>query len=108
VHPVDPGAREIGESIEVRLGGQPLGLEPAHLVARGGRPVEPLPAGDGAHGRVAGEPVGVVDVLVAGEPAIDRLPQQAEQPVAKVLAAPALGEGRRGRAVRPRTSSSSR
>ena len=77
--------------------GQPLGLEPAHLAGRGRRPVEPLPADDGAHGRVAGEPLGVVDVLVAGEPAVDRLPQQAEQPVPDVLPAPALGEGRRGR-----------
>ena len=77
--------------------GEPLGLEPAHLAARGRRPVEPLAADDGAHGGVAGEPLGVVDVLVAGEPAVDRLPQEAEQPVADVLAAPALGEGRCGR-----------
>src|SRR3954451_6514228 len=35
--------------------------------------------------------------LVAGEPAVDGLPQEAEQPVADVLAAPAFGEGRGGR-----------
>ena len=82
---------------EVGLGREPLGLEAAHLAGRGRRPVEPLPADDGAHRRIAGEPLGVVDVLVAGEPAVDRLPQQAEQPVADVLPAPAFGEGRRGR-----------
>jgi hypothetical protein len=40
--------------------------------------------------------LGVVDVLVAGEAAVDRLPQEAEQPVADVLPAPALGKSRRG------------
>jgi hypothetical protein len=45
--------------------------------------------------RIAGEAVGVVDVLVAGEAAVDRLPQEAEQPVPDVLSAPALGERRR-------------
>ena len=96
VHPVDPGAGQVGERREVRLGRQPLGLEAAHLAGRGRRPVDALPADDGAHRRIAGEPLGVVDVLVAGEPAVDRLAQQAEQPVADVLAAPALGEGRCG------------
>jgi hypothetical protein len=56
--------------------------------------VEPLPADNGTHRRVKGEALGVVDVFVAGEPAADRLPQQAEQLVADVLAAPPLGEGR--------------
>jgi hypothetical protein len=43
------------------------------------------------------EPLGVIDVLVAGEPAVDRLPQQAGQLVADVLAASAFGESGRGR-----------
>ena len=49
--------------------------------------------------RIAGsrEPFGIVHVLVAGEPAVDRLPQEAEHLVPDVLAAPALGEGRGGR-----------
>jgi hypothetical protein len=61
------------------------------------RPVEPLAADDGAHGRIAREPLGVVDVLVACEPAVDGLPHETEQPMPDVLAAPALGEGRGGR-----------
>jgi hypothetical protein len=39
--------------------------------------------------------LGVVDVLVAGEPAVDGLAQQAEQPVPNVLPAPTFGERRR-------------
>ena len=96
MHPVDPGAGQIRERREVRLGGQPLGLEAAHLAGRGRRPVDALPADDGAHRRIAGEPLGVVDVFVAGEPAVDRLAQQAQQPVANVLSTPPLGEGRSG------------
>ncbi len=94
MHPVDPRAGQSGERREVGLGGQPLGLEPPHLTGRGRRSVEPLTPHDGAHGRVAGEPVGVVDVLVAGEPAVDRLPQEAEQPVPSVLPTPAFGKSR--------------
>jgi hypothetical protein len=97
VHPVDPRAGQVRERGEIGLGWEPLGLEPAHLAGRSRRPVEPLPADDGAHGGVAGEPLGVVDVLVAGEPAVDGLPQQAEQPVADVRPAPTLGEGGCGR-----------
>jgi len=94
VHPVDPRAREIRQRREVRLAGQPLGLEAAHLAARGGQPVHALAADHGAHGRITREPRGVIHVLVTGEPAIDRLPQQAEQPVADVGSAPAFGQTR--------------
>ena len=96
VHPVDPGAGQIGERREVRLAGQPLGLEAAHLAGRGRPPVQPSAADDGAHRRITREPLGIVDVFVAGEAAVDRLAQQAEQPVADVLAAAALGERRSG------------
>jgi hypothetical protein len=94
VHPVDPPARERGKSCKVGLGGQPLGLEPAHLAGGGRRSANAFPPYDGAHGRVAGEPLGIVHVLVASEPAVDRLPQQAEQPVPSVLPTPAFGKSR--------------
>ena len=68
---------------------------PIWLVEAAGRSM-PSPADDGAHRGIAGEPLGVVEVLVAGQAAVDRLAQQAEQPVANVLSAPALGEGRCG------------
>ena len=56
----------------------------------------PSPADDGAHRRIAGEPLGIVDVFVAGEAAVDRLAQQAQQMVADVLATTTLAEGRCG------------
>src|SRR4029077_16853596 len=58
--------------------------------------VHALAADDGAHHRIAGEPLGIVHVLVAGEPAVDRLAQQAKQPVANILSAPTLGKSQRG------------
>ena len=72
VHPVDPRAGQVHERREVRLARQPLGLEAAHLAGRGRRSVDALAADDGAHHRIAGEPLGIVDVFVAGEPAVDR------------------------------------
>jgi hypothetical protein len=63
----------------------------AHLAARCDRPVQPLPADDGAHSRIVGEPLGIVHVLIAGEAAVDGLAQQAEQPV------PTFGESGRRR-----------
>ena len=50
-----------------------------------------------------GKPFGIVDVLVTGEAAVDRLSKQAEQLVLCVPAAPAIGEYRcrhRGQAER--------
>jgi hypothetical protein len=38
------------------------------------------------------EPFGVVDILVAGETAVDRLAHEVKQPVADVRPAPPLGE----------------
>jgi len=56
---------------------EPLRLEPAHLAGRSGRlgdrPVTDHPA----HCRVAAQPLGVVHVLVAGQPPEHRLAQQA-------------------------------
>jgi hypothetical protein len=96
MHPVDPGAGQVRERREVRLACQPLGLEAAHLAGRGRRSVHTLAADDGAHHRIAGEPLGIVDVFVAGEPAVDRLAQQTKQPVANILSAPTLGKSQRG------------
>jgi uncharacterized protein (TIGR03032 family) len=62
-------------------------LEAAHLAARGGRAIETLTADDRPHRGVAGEPLGVVDILVAGEPPEYRLPKQPTQLVAHVLSA---------------------
>jgi hypothetical protein len=73
VHLVDPPARQIGESGEVLRPGQPLGLEASHLAGRGGRPSDRPVADHPAHRRVAAQPVGVVHILVAGEPAVETI-----------------------------------
>ena len=78
------------------------GLEAAHLAGRGRAPCAASPP---TMPRIAGsrEPLGVVDVLVAGEPTEDRLAQQPGQGMAPVPAAPRIGEHRtrhRGQAER--------
>ena len=92
VHPVDPGARQIRQGFQVGVRRQPLGLEAPHLAARRGRTIETLTADDGPHRGIESEPLGVVHVLVAGEPTEHRLAKQPAQRVARVLAAAAVEE----------------
>ena len=89
---VEPGTRQICEGLQVGIGRQPLGLEAAHLAARSCRTIETLTADDRPHRWVAGEPLGVVDILVAGEPPQHRLAEQPAQRVARVLATSAVEE----------------
>ena len=86
VHRVDPLARQIGESGEVLRSSQPLGLEAAHLAGRGSLTHWRSAADHPTHRRVAAQPLGVVHVLVAGQPPEYRLPQQSDQEVSSVLA----------------------
>jgi hypothetical protein len=92
VHAVDPSARQIRDRLQVGVGRQPLGLEAAHLAARSCRTIETLTADDRPHGGVAGEPFGVVDILVAGEPTEYRLAEQSAQRMARVVATAAVEE----------------
>jgi hypothetical protein len=78
VDAADPGAGQIRQRLQVGVGRQPLGLEAPHLAARGGGTIEPVTANDRPHRGVAGEPLGVIDILVAGESTEHRL---AEQPL---------------------------
>ena len=89
---VDPGARQIRQGVHVDLGCQPLGLEPPHLAAGSCRTIEPLTADDGTHRGVVGKSLGVVHVLVAGEPTEHRLAEQTAQVVACVTATAAVEE----------------
>ena len=86
VHLADPLAGQIGECGKVLLPAQPLRLETAYLAGRGGKAGDRPVAHHPAHRRVAAQPLGVVHVLVAGQPPEHRLAQQAGQPVAAVLA----------------------
>ena len=76
VHLVDPLAGQIGERGKVLGPAEPLRLEAAHLAGRGGRPADRPVADHPAHRRVAAQPLGVVHVLIAGQPPEHRLAQQ--------------------------------
>jgi hypothetical protein len=65
--PVDPGTRQIGQSGEAGPCCQPGGFEAAHLACRRSLPIEAAAIHHGAHRRIVGQPIGVVDILVAGE-----------------------------------------
>ena len=86
MHRVDPLTRQIGERGEVLRSSQPLGLEAAHLAGRGSPTHWRSAADHPTHRRVAAQPLGVVHVLVAGQPPEYRLPQQPDQEVLSVLA----------------------
>jgi hypothetical protein len=92
MHPVDPSAGQIRQRRQVGVGRQPLGLEAPHLAVGSGGTIEPVTANDRAHRGVAGEPLGVVDILVACEPTEHRLAEQPAQLVARVLATAAVEE----------------
>jgi hypothetical protein len=51
----------------------------ANWPARSGRTIEPVAANDRSHGRVAGELLGVADILVAGEPTEHHWAEQSAQ-----------------------------
>jgi hypothetical protein len=85
VHLVDPLAGQISESSKVLGPAQPLRLEAAHLAGRGGRPGDCPVANNPAHRWITAQPLGVVHVLVAGQPPAHRLAQQAGQPMPTVL-----------------------
>ena len=73
---------------------QPLRFEAPHLTGRGGTTIKALAVDDGSHRRVERQSLGIVDILVSGQAAIDRLPQQARQQVARILAAPQVRQRR--------------
>src|SRR3954465_2636680 len=68
VNPVDPAPGQISQGGQVRPLGQHLGLEAAHLAGGGCIVRHRATTDDPAQGRIVGQPVGIVHVLVAGEP----------------------------------------
>jgi hypothetical protein len=90
VHHLDPLARQIGEGGQVLRPRQPLGLEAPHLAGRGTPTHRRMAADHPAHRRIAAQPVGVVHILVAGQTAEYRLPQQPDQQVPSVPAGACL------------------
>ena len=64
------------------------------LIEGTGTTIKALAVDDGSHRRVERQSLGIVDILVSGQAAIDRLPQQARQQVARILAAPQVRQRR--------------
>ena len=76
MEPVDPLPVQIGQRRPVLRHGQRLGLEPPHLRGRGCLRIDGTATDNLTHDRDRAPAVGVVDVLVARKPTIDRLPEQ--------------------------------
>jgi hypothetical protein len=92
VNPVDPAPGQVSQGGQVRLLHQHLGLKPTHL-AGGGCSLRHGPATHHpAHGWISAKPVGIVHVLVPGEPPKHGLTKLSDQRVAAVLARPGVGE----------------
>jgi len=79
-------AGQIGKRGKVLRPCQPLRLEAAHLAGGGGAPRNRSATDHPPHRRIVAQSLGVVHILVAGEPAKYRLPQQPDQQMPPVLA----------------------
>ena len=101
MEPVDPLPVQVGQRRPVLGQGQCLGLERSHLRGRG-RLCTDSPATDNlAHDGIEGQPVGIVDILVSGQPPEHRLPEQAIKPVDRILAATGVSQCRRSQIGQP-------
>ena len=85
--PVDPLSVQIGQRRLVLEQGQCLGLEPPHLGSRGRLRIDSSAADNLTHDRIKGLAVGVVHILVSGQPSEHRLPELPVKPMDRVLAA---------------------
>jgi hypothetical protein len=92
VHEIDPLARKVSQCREVHICREPLRLEAPHLAWRSRVALHRLTADNPAHRRIVTQPFGVVHVLIAGETAEHRLPQQTDQRVATILTGARIGE----------------
>ena len=85
---VDPLSRQTQESREVRSAGKHLRLEPSEVAARRGHLLRFAVAAthDVPHLRVDAQPLRVVRILVAGQPAVNRLSNEWQQGMTGVAA----------------------
>lgn len=98
---VDPSSRQVGQRRQVGLAGQGCGLEPPHLAGGGGLFAHGPLADDPAHGGGVAEVIGIVHVLVSGQPSEHGLPELGKQGVAAVASRSDIGHrlpGHRGQA----------
>src|SRR5258708_17325540 len=93
VHKLDPLARQVGKSREVRWCRQPLSFEAAHLARRCCVTVSGCPADNPAYRRIVAQALRVVHVLTSSKARDLRLPQQPEQRMAALPAGSRVSEG---------------
>lgn len=101
MHAVDPLAGKIGERQQIFVGGEPARFEAAHLARRRRASCGGFAADDPAHRGIVTQALGVVHILVPGEPSEHRLPQQPDESMAAIFAGAYIGEQlprRRGQA----------
>jgi hypothetical protein len=89
---VDPLAGQIGERRKVPFGRKPARLEATHLARRRRASRRCLAADNPAHRRIMAKTFGVVDILVSGQAAEDRLPQHTDESVTAILAGACVGD----------------
>lgn len=89
---VDSLAAQIGERGTIALGRETFGLEPAHLRCRGCLTVDGAVADDLRHNGVTSQPLGIVDVFISGEAAINGLPEKPCHPVNSVRTRSGVGQ----------------
>jgi hypothetical protein len=92
---------KVHQVLEIVRCAEGLRLEARHLAGGRRRVVLGPAAHDGSHGGTDTEAFGVVDIFIACQAAVDRLPQQRRQGVLGVLPGPGILQATRRRAGQP-------
>ncbi len=87
---VDPLAGAVHQELQVLFGAEGFGLEAGHLTGGRGLIVLGAATDHGPQCGIEAEAFGVVDILVPSQPAVDRLAEEGEQAVLRVLSGPAV------------------
>ncbi len=89
---VDPLPRQISHRCAVIGLRQHIGLEPTHLACGRSLGIDGTTSNDLAHHRIERQTVGVVHILVSGQPTEDRLAQQANQGMQTIVTRPRVSQ----------------
>jgi hypothetical protein len=95
---VDPLPGEIHQMLEVLCAGECIRLEACHLTGGGCRLIlGPTPDHD-PHRGIEAKTLGIIDIFIAGQTAVDRLAKESQQAVLGVLPRAGVNQAARGRA----------
>lgn len=89
---VDPLPRDVDQELQVLLGAEGIGLKAGHLTGRSRRLVLGAAADYDPQRGIDTEAFGIVDVFVAGQSAVEGLPQQGEDAVLGVAAGAGIAQ----------------